>query len=312
MNNSKILTTVTRSNELPSMSTPLQRFIDIFQPRIEKQLSELFTAAEAHNTPLLESMRYSLLNGGKRIRPMLVYAAAEACQSVSPVSDAFAAAIECVHVYSLIHDDLPAMDDDELRRGKPTNHIAFDEATAILAGDALQTLAFETLSKAPCQAESRLEAIQILAHASGMQGMVMGQAIDLHAVATSPSLDRLQHMHLHKTGALIEAATLLGAISAQATAQQKAALKRFAQAIGLAFQVQDDILDVVSDTETLGKAQGADAERNKPTYVSLMGLKQAQQKAETLYQEAIEALAPFGEKANMLNALAQYIIQRRH
>ena len=214
-----IQTTLNPPPAKPTMNTPLQEFLSQYQARTEAFLAELFKHSDGYGTRLLESMQYSLLNGGKRIRPLLVYAAAEACSEkdsgINSTTDHFAAAIECVHVYSLIHDDLPAMDDDDLRRGKPTNHIAFDEATAILAGDALQTLAFETICLADSSAENKLEAVQVLAKAAGMRGMVMGQAIDLHAVATTPTVQALEQMHLHKTGALIEAAVMLGAISAQ-------------------------------------------------------------------------------------------------
>ncbi|VUD53913.1 Farnesyl diphosphate synthase [Thalassocella blandensis] len=306
------MTTLTTPEIPANMSTPFQEFLQHHQSRIETCLAQLFHEVEAHDTRLIESMRYSLLNGGKRIRPILAYAAAQACGDINSSTDSFAAALECIHVYSLIHDDLPAMDDDDLRRGKPTNHIAFDEATAILAGDALQTLAFETICQSPAAAQEKVQAVQILARAAGMQGMVMGQAIDLHAVATTPDLPMLERMHLHKTGALIEAAVLLGAVSVQAEPQLQALLQNYAKAIGLAFQVQDDILDVISDTQTLGKVQGADAQRNKPTYVSLLGLEQARIKADELCNDAIKSLAPLGQRAQMLTNLAQYIIQRLH
>lgn len=294
------------------MTPVLAEFFQRHQARIETHLAALFDTQTSYDTRLLESMRYSLLSGGKRIRPLLVYASADACSDTPTAVDDFACAVECVHCYSLIHDDLPAMDDDELRRGMPTNHIAFDEATAILAGDALQCLAFETLSQAACSAQNRISAIQALSRASGAQGMVMGQAIDLHAVDTHPDLAVLERMHLHKTGALIEASIVLGAIAANASTEQIGALRIYARAIGLAFQVQDDILDVTSDTATLGKHQGADAERNKPTYVSLLGLSQAQEKAQALCDEAIAALAPFGERGKVLRELAHYIVQRQH
>lgn len=304
------MTTPTTIKFTDHMKPTFHLFREQHQSRIEVRLTKLFESVESHDTRLIESMRYSLLNGGKRIRPILTYAAAQACGEINDSTDDFAAALECIHVYSLIHDDLPAMDDDDLRRGKPTNHIAFDEATAILAGDALQTLAFETISNAQASADTRINAIRILTHAAGMQGMVMGQAIDLHAVATTPELHVLERMHLHKTGALIEAAVLLGALSTHADHQAQSLLQHYARNIGLAFQVQDDILDVTSDTQTLGKVQGADAERNKPTYVSLLGLEQAKEKADELCQEAIKTLEPLGENATMLVNLAQYIVQR--
>lgn len=294
------------------MNTPLSEFISQHQTRVEHQLQSLFAELKHYDTPLLESMKHSLLDGGKRIRPLLCYAAADAISEITPITDAFASALECVHVYSLIHDDLPAMDDDDLRRGKPTCHIAYGEATAILAGDALQCLAFETLANASGAAEQKLAAIHALSKASGASGMVLGQAIDLNAVDTELTIGQLETMHRHKTGALIKAAVVMGAISAKASQADINALEEYATALGLAFQVQDDILDVVSDTETLGKTQGADAERNKPTYVSLLGLDAAKQKAESLRDHAIAALSPFGNRAQTLTELANYVVNRRN
>ena len=262
---------------------------------------------------LLESMKYSLLNGGKRIRPLLVYASAQACQANLNHADYAALAIEMVHAYSLVHDDLPAMDDDDLRRGQPTCHIAFDEACAILAGDALQSEAFSLLSGAidgllPAQ---QLRMVNNLAMASGVYGMAGGQSFDLEAVNQSVDIAYLENMHNHKTGALIKASVLLGAqCQAKLDPQTHDLLSQYADAIGLAFQVQDDILDVTSDTQTLGKTQGADAALNKPTYVSLLGLDGAQQKAAQLHQTALDALAPLGENAKALRQIANYIIER--
>jgi len=295
------------------MDTSLNATIARYQARLEKQLEALFDDTRAYDTSLIDAMRYSLLDGGKRLRPLLAYAAAEAIAHTNEATDHFACALECVHVYSLIHDDLPAMDDDDLRRGKPSCHKAYDEATAILAGDALQALAFEILALAPeIGAEQKLSAVSHLTRASGMQGMVLGQAIDLSAVNEELTLPQLETMHLHKTGALIEASVVLGAISVNASASQLAAMQGFARSIGLAFQVQDDILDVTSDTQTLGKAQGADIKNNKPTYVSLLGLDEARAKAVTLKDDAIAALAPLGERAELLRRLADYIIQRAY
>lgn len=294
------------------MNTPLSEFIAQYQARIEQQLQALFSELKAYNTPLIEAMKHSLLNGGKRIRPLLCYASAKAVGDITPTADAFASALECVHVYSLIHDDLPAMDDDDLRRGKPTCHIAYGEAGAILAGDALQCLAFEIIAGSPATAEQKLAAISTLSSAAGASGMVLGQAIDLNAVDTELTLEQLETMHRYKTGALIKASVIMGAGSACATAEQISALEQYATALGLAFQVQDDILDVISDTKTLGKAQGADAQRNKPTYVSLLGLDAAKQKASALRDQAIAALEPFGADADMLIGLANYVIDRRH
>ncbi len=294
------------------MNPILQDFSVHYQARIEQQLSALLARMPEHDTTLIEAMRYSLLNGGKRMRPLLCYAAAQAVGNINSATDAFAASIECMHVYSLIHDDLPAMDDDDLRRGKATSHIAFNEATAILAGDALQCLAFGSVGNADIGAEQKVEALQILALRAGAAGMVMGQAIDLGAVDRTLDLPQLEIMHRHKTGALIEAAVSMGALSAGASSEQINALSSYAKALGLAFQVQDDILDVTSDTATLGKTQGADIERNKPTYVSLLGLEGAKQKAESLRNHAVSVAQPFGERGSILVALANYIIERIH
>lgn len=260
---------------------------------------------------LLEAMAYSLLTGGKRLRPLLAMASAEACGGASGCTDAVLVALEAIHAYSLIHDDLPAMDDDDLRRGQPTCHKAFDEATAILAGDALQSLAFETLSQAQAQAPLLLALIGELARACGASGMVAGQAMDIAAVNQTISLGSLETMHRHKTGALIEAAVVMGALSSQgASSEQIQALRQYAKAIGLAFQVQDDILDVTADTQTLGKQQGADQDLNKPTYVSLLGLTEAQNLAQGLIEQALMALREFGPGADHLRQLAHYIIRR--
>jgi geranylgeranyl pyrophosphate synthase len=263
---------------------------------------------------LFEAMHYSLLIGGKRVRPTLVYAAASAVspQAEKATLDSIACAVEFIHTYSLIHDDLPAMDDDDLRRGSPTCHRQFDEATAILAGDALQTRAFELLTELDLAADIRIQLVATLAGASGARGMVGGQAIDLGAVQRRIGLDQLETMHRLKTGALIRAAVRMGALAANADSAQRDALDRYAAAIGLAFQVQDDILDITSDTETLGKQQGADLARDKPTYPALFGLDGARAKARALHDEAIAALAIFGESANPLRQLSRYIIQRAH
>lgn len=281
--------------------------------RVTATLNNPDILPSAHATRLLEAMKYSLLNGGKRIRPLLVYASAQACQANLEHADYCALAIEMVHAYSLVHDDLPAMDDDDLRRGQPTCHIAFDEACAILAGDALQSEAFSLLSGPidgllPTQ---QLNLVNTLAMASGVYGMAGGQSLDLEAVNQTVDLAYLENMHNHKTGALIKASVLMGAqCQAQLNEHTKAALSQYADAIGLAFQVQDDILDVTSDTQTLGKTQGADAAHNKPTYVSLLGLTGAKEKAAQLHQDALQALEPFGQKAQALRQIADYIINR--
>lgn len=278
--------------------------------RVDATLNALFD--ERAVVPRLDdAMRHGLLVGGKRLRPLLVYLAGQALGASDEALDAPAAAIELIHAYSLIHDDLPAMDDDDLRRGQPTVHIAYDEATAILAGDALQTLAFDVLART---AHPRLGSlITTLATASGREGMVAGQALDLAAVGGHPDVDALAHMHAHKTGALIVAAVRLGGlIAVEEDDPRLNALTRYARAIGLAFQIHDDVLDVTGDTVTLGKISGADAARAKPTYPSLLGLDGAQQKAHTLIDEAIAALAPLGEQAAPLAELAHYMIERDH
>lgn len=273
---------------------------------------------EQDPTQLYAAMHYSLFNGGKRVRPTLVYASAlainhHALSLQKPLLNRIACALECVHAYSLVHDDLPAMDDDDLRRGQPTCHIAFNEATAILAGDALQAFAFELLSHADdIAAITQVALIRQLAQAAGAKGMVLGQAIDLAAVDRHLHLPELETMHGYKTGALIRASVSMGATALGADSLQLAALDQYAAAIGLAFQVQDDILDVTSDTNTLGKQQGADIARNKPTYVAFLGLDAARAKAFELHQEAMDALEQFGSGADYLRALSAYIIERKY
>lgn len=269
------------------------------------------------NTPLVEAMHYGALFGGKRLRPFLVYATGEMFGIAQETLDAPAAAIECIHAYSLIHDDLPAMDDDDLRRGQPTCHIKFGEASAILAGDALQTLAFSILSDAPMAGVAiadRLAMVKELATASGVAGMCGGQALDLEAEGKHVDLQSLERIHRHKTGALIRCAVRLGALSAGDVGRAALPLlDRYAESIGLAFQVQDDILDVIGDTATLGKRQGADQQLGKSTYPALLGLENAKTKAWDLYQDslrALEGLASQSLDTTALEALASYIIQR--
>lgn len=292
-----------------------KEFLASCHARVDQALDHYLPLGDDH-TQLREAMRYSLFNGGKRVRPTLAYASALAINSdaltqQSETLNRVACALESLHSYSLVHDDLPAMDDDDLRRGKPTCHIAFNEATAILAGDALQTFAFELLSEASAlDTKTQVALIRQLANASGAQGMVLGQAIDLAAVDKTINLAQLENMHRHKTGALIRASVSMGATALNATAAQLKALDTYAAAIGLAFQVQDDILDVVADTQTLGKQQGADIARNKPTYVALLGLDGARAKAKELHQQAVTALEGFGESADYLRALSAYIIER--
>lgn len=283
--------------------------------RNQQVLQDCLTHQHSIHPPLQHAMLYSLLNGGKRIRPVLVYLACEFCGGSADQADLPAAAIEMVHSYSLVHDDLPAMDNDELRRGKPTCHIAFDEATAILAGDALLTSAFELLSQPgdlyhPTQ---QLAMIQCLSQAAGERGMVQGQAFDLSHVGKALTLEALQQMHALKTGALITAALELGALAANSeNPDQLTALRQFGQHIGLAFQVKDDLLDIEADTSTLGKPSGSDQARNKPTYPSLLGLEPCKALLEQLLQQAEATLEPFGEKATPLLQLADYIVRRSH
>ncbi|QIB50754.1 MULTISPECIES: polyprenyl synthetase family protein [Pseudomonas] len=283
------------------------------QARINGYLTRRFDNNHPRLEQLFSAMRYSVTIGGKRVRPLLAYASCEALDGQPEQADVAAAAAELIHAYSLIHDDLPAMDDDDLRRGQPTCHRAYNEATAILAGDALQAQAFEWLSGAEhIPAETRLRMVQILAAAAGPRGMVGGQAIDLAAVGQQLDVQTLEDMHRHKTGALICASIQLGALaSGKASEQQLTALNDYAGAIGLAFQVQDDILDVESETSILGKQQGADAARDKPTYPALLGLQGAHNLASELRDQAISALQPFDAGADRLRQVADYIIKRQ-
>lgn len=288
-------------------------YLQACQTRINDQLQHRLTTEHPRLKRLYSAMRYSVTMGGKRVRPMLAYAACEALGGQQDQADSVAGAVELIHAYSLIHDDLPAMDDDDLRRGQPTCHRAFDEATAILAGDALQAQAFEWLAGDERYAPpTRLRMIQLLAEAAGPAGMVGGQAIDLGAVGEKLDLETLEDMHLHKTGALIRASIQLGALaSEQASDQQLNALGRYAHCVGLAFQVQDDILDIESDTSTLGKRQGADIARDKPTYPALLGLPGAHQLALSLRDHAVTALDSLDKDAHRLRQLADYIVERR-
>ncbi|WP_028876788.1 (2E,6E)-farnesyl diphosphate synthase [Teredinibacter turnerae] len=295
------------------MNPALQEFINDTSLQVNRCLEGWTQPADAVAPRVTEAMRYSLMNGGKRIRPTLVYAAARAVSVPNEATLAGAGAVECIHAYSLIHDDLPAMDNDDLRRGKPTCHIAFDEATAILAGDGLQTLAFEKLSTIEDPATA-VAMIRTLALASGDKGMVAGQMIDMESEGLQQAftISHLEKIHRHKTGALIRAAVLMGARSVQASQEQTQSLIRYADAIGLAFQVQDDILDVISDTATLGKRQGADLEHEKATYVSLLGLREAREKARDLHATALSSLQSFASSADPLRWVADYIVTRSH
>ncbi len=280
------------------------------QLRIEHMLNRTLPSADLAPEKLHSAMRYSVLGGGKRIRALLCYAAAELCETDIATADAAACAVELIHAYSLVHDDMPCMDDDDLRRGKPSCHKQYDDATALLVGDALQSLAFEILSK-PLQvdnASQQMHTLHILAQASGSIGMAGGQAIDLASIGKPLTQAELESMHHLKTGALIQAAVLLGAASGSKL--QITAARTFAENIGLAFQVVDDILDVEADTSTLGKTAGKDANSNKPTYVTILGLDVAKQHAQHLYTHAISALSPFGTNAHRLKELADFIMQR--
>jgi geranylgeranyl pyrophosphate synthase len=287
--------------------------VPLYQQRIEEVLARSLEIEGGATPRLIEAMRYSTLAGGKRVRPILVYATGEAFGAALETLDAAAAAVELIHVYSLVHDDLPAMDDDDLRRGRPTCHRAFDEATAILTGDALQARAFEMLTQAPAQIApaARLEMLRLLADAIGTRGMAGGQAIDLEAVKQPMNEAALERMHRQKTGALIQASVLLGAISAGVQhAADRAALADFGAEIGLAFQIQDDILDVEGTTAALGKRAGADADLVKPTYPSVLGLDQARVRAQFRRDRAIEALAPLGERFAHLREFAHFLVAR--
>ena len=297
-----------------SDSTDFNSRLKHYQQRVDNALELCLpdTRTQKHN--LVEAMRYSVIGGGgKRIRPAMVYAAGEALGVDQDILDIPACAVEMIHTYSLIHDDLPAMDDDDLRRGQPTCHKAFDEATAILAGDALQAQAFEilTASNLPVNDRYRLEMIALLAIASGSDGMAGGQAIDLAAVGSKLSLQELEAMHRLKTGALIRASILLGAMcSAVVTEDELTMLARYADCIGLSFQIQDDILDVVGDTEILGKPRGSDEKMQKPTYPSILGLDASKKLALEQHEQALLHLETLNERADTLRQLSAYIVER--
>ena len=282
--------------------------------RTEFALENLLDSANTNPARLHEAMRYAAQGGGKRIRPLLVYAAGELSDDVgeekNTALDAAAVAIECIHAYSLVHDDLPCMDDDDLRRGRPTVHKAYDEATALLVGDALQTRAFEILADAKCDAGTRLAMIAALAGASGSRGMAGGQAIDLESVGKKLDLTGLKQMHAMKTGALLSCSVQLGGIAAKLNPTQIQHLANYSQALGLAFQIVDDVLDATADSQTLGKTAGKDAANDKPTYVTLMGLDYAKKAAKDLQETAIASLEGFGASAQALKDLALLVVNR--
>jgi len=284
------------------------------QQRIEVALSRVLPATNVVPDRLHEAMRYATLEGGKRVRPLLVHAAGEVTGAHPDALDRVACAVELIHAYSLVHDDLPCMDDDTLRRGKPTVHIEYDEATALLVGDALQSLAFQQLAEPGLLTDTgrQIEMVHHLAIAAGSRGMAGGQAIDLQSVGQQLTREALEVMHVHKTGALIRAAVCLGALAGNyCSTEVFQRLDHFSRRIGLLFQVVDDILDTESDTATLGKTAGKDADNNKPTYVTVLGLDEAKRLASELEAEALDLLAPLDEKADAMRDLTRYIVHRR-
>ncbi len=295
------------------MQVDFQSWVAAQQVRFEDVLCGLLPRAEAAPQRLHEAMRYAVLDGGKRVRPLLAFAAGELGGADVARVNVVAAAVELIHAYSLVHDDMPCMDDDVLRRGKPTCHVQYDDATALLVGDSLQALAFQLLAEHRLNddAQRQLDMIKLLAVACGSRGMAGGQAIDLASVGKPLTLPELEFMHIHKTGALIRAAVLLGAHCGSASPAQLDKLDRFGKLIGLAFQVVDDVLDCEADTATLGKTAGKDADNDKPTYVSLLGIQGARDMAQRLHREALETLAEFGASAQRLRELADFIILRK-
>jgi len=295
------------------MGSDFQRWVAAHQARFEEVLRGLLPNSEISPRRLHEAMRYAVLDGGKRVRPLLAFAAGELAGATSARIDIAAAAVELIHAYSLVHDDMPCMDDDVLRRGKPTCHVEYDEATALLVGDSLQTLAFQLLTEHRLNddAARQLDMVRLLAIATGSRGMAGGQAIDLSSVGKSLTLPELEFMHIHKTGALIRAAILLGANCGSLSEAQLAGLDHFGKLIGLAFQVVDDVLDCEADTATLGKTAGKDQDNDKPTYVSLLGIQGARDMAARLHAEALDTLAEFGDAALRLRELADFIVLRK-
>lgn len=286
--------------------------------QVEQQLDKQLPPLQEHPSILHDAMRYAVLGSGKRVRAALVYAAGLASVVTHELPEAqlealslAASAVELIHAYSLVHDDLPCMDDDDMRRGRPTCHIQYGEAMALLAADALQPLAFQCLARMPVAPALISQSVEILGKAAGSLGMVGGQVIDVVNVGNLLELSQLQQMHRMKTGAMIEASVLLGAVAVAADSVTRSALERYAAAIGLAFQVVDDILDVTADSQALGKTAGKDAQDNKPTYVSIMGLEASKQFAQELYQQALDALLPL-DNSQRLRELADFIIRRSY
>lgn len=299
-----------------SATQPFEHTLNAYQKRVDAALLTHLPDVHGSATQLPSAMRYAVTNGGKRIRPVLAYSTGKALGLALERVDVPACSVEMLHAYSLVHDDLPAMDDDDLRRGNPTCHKAYDEATAILAGDALQALAFTVLALNPDPSltdTARIRMVQILGEASGAAGMAAGQAIDLESVGRSLSLAELENMHNHKTGALIKASVLLPAVMAkQSDASLLQRLDSYAGAVGLCFQIVDDILDVVSDTETLGKPQGSDEQQEKPTFPAILGLDASIERAIEQHEKALAILQPLGAQAESLRLLSSYIVERQY
>ncbi len=292
---------------------PFTEWMAVTQDRAESALGRFLPGADSIPARLHQAMRYATLGGGKRVRPLLAFAAGELTDAQPEALDIVGCAVEMIHAYSLVHDDLPCMDDDVLRRGRPTCHVEYDEPTALLVGDSLQTMAFELLaSQGIGEPKQQLEMIALLAHASGSRGMAGGQAIDLASVGPPLTQPELELMHALKTGALIRAAVLIGALAGSPmSADERASLDRFAKRAGLLFQVVDDILDCTASTATLGKTAGKDEAADKPTYVALLGLEKARAYADELRADARDALAIFGDRATRLNQLADFICHRQ-
>jgi len=300
---------------MPTEASDFADWMRLRQERTEAVLEGLLPAANLTPFNLHEAMRYAVLGGGKRVRPLLAFAAGEAAGARMPQVERAAAAVELIHAYSLVHDDLPCMDNDVLRRGKPTCHVAFGDAIALLVGDALQSLAFQVLTEPSIASTpaAQLAMVRTLAAAAGSRGMAGGQAIDLASTGRELTLTELEHMHIHKTGELIRAAVLLGAGCGSGLGPERSArLDHFAKAAGLAFQVVDDLLDAEADTATLGKTAGKDARHNKPTYVSVLGVSRAREFAAELRTQAMGALELFGSEAGRLRALIDFIVLRTH
>ncbi|MGO9512541.1 MAG: polyprenyl synthetase family protein [Steroidobacteraceae bacterium] len=306
----------TATEDEPPQTEAFGVLLEVWRSRMEEALARRLPPPTEVPVRLHEAMRYSVLGGGKRVRPALLFATARTLGLTEDEVEAAACAIELIHVYSLVHDDLPAMDDDDLRRGRPTCHKAYDEATAILVGDALQPLAFQLLARDPALPASpaiRLRLVDILSEASGTFGMAGGQAIDLEVQGKQLDIAQVEDMHARKTGAVIRASVLMAAECApQLAGHLYAALTRFAAAIGLAFQIQDDLLDLIGDVSTLGKATGADREHAKPTHPAVIGIAASQERVNLLHHQALEALAPFGEHAAPLRSLAHWLLSRRY